>query len=97
MTRVEVLVVNWPVAKEPVEDCYNVRFPAEAISDHARWLAGEAARRQLHHVDLHDYLPPEDFVDSLHLNAEGNRKVADRLQTELDRILCNGRVLAQRN
>lgn len=37
-TGVEILVVNWPVAHQPRGDCYNIRYPTEAMSDYDDWF-----------------------------------------------------------
>jgi hypothetical protein len=80
---VDVMVVNWPVAHEPVGDCYNVRYPAAAFAEYNTWLREETAARGLRYVDLHDLLPPRAFLDSLHVGPSGHRQIADRLATAL--------------
>jgi hypothetical protein len=84
---VEVVVVNWPVAHEPVADCYNVRYPANAMARFNAWLRDEAAARGLHYVDLHDLLPSDAFLDSLHVGADGHRQVAEQLERALAPLL----------
>ncbi|HVN85508.1 MAG TPA: SGNH/GDSL hydrolase family protein [Candidatus Binatia bacterium] len=86
-TGVPVAIVNWPVAHEPVDDCYNVRFTNAALSEYNLWLAEEAKAAGFAYLDLHDFLAPEDFVDSLHVSAPGHRKLAERFAPFLDALL----------
>ena len=84
-----VLIVNWPVAHEPRGGgrCYNVRFTTQAFAAYNEWLRKEVEERGLTYLDLHDFLPNEDFVDSYHPNAVGHRKLAERLEREIRRVL----------
>jgi lysophospholipase L1-like esterase len=41
----------------------------------------------LTYVDLHDLLRPHEFLDSLHLTAEGNRRVAAALAPVVENVL----------
>jgi hypothetical protein len=84
---VEVLVVHWPIAHEPVGDCYNVRYPNDAERDFAAWMRVETQRLGLEYLDLHDFLPAEEFLDSLHVSPEGHRKIAARMAEVLDPIV----------
>jgi hypothetical protein len=86
-TGVSVVIVNWPVAHEPVGDCYNVRYTDAAVEEYNRWLREQARTHALPYLDLHDLLPPDDFVDSLHVTAGGHRKIAEQLRAFLDPIL----------
>lgn len=86
---VPVIVVNWPVAHEPVGDCYSVRYPAEAMAQYDAWLRAETSRRGLRYVDLHDLLPSDEFYDSLHPNAAGHRHIADDLAPLLAPVLAD--------
>jgi len=83
---VEVLIVNWPSAHDPVGDCYNARYSNAAMDDFNRWLAAEAAARDLPYLDLHDFLPTDDFFDSMHLDPAGQSAIAARLADVLDPI-----------
>jgi len=96
---IEVLVVGWPIAHEPVGDCYSVRYTDAAVTDFTQWLAAEAAARGLHYLDLHDLLTPEQFFDSLHVNAEGHRVIGEHVARVLDPILLQrkGRGVAPRD
>lgn len=89
-TGAPVLVVNWPVANEPVGDCYNVRYPAAALQAYDEWLRAETEKRGLSYLDLHDLLPAEDFIDSLHVTAQGQRKIASAISPDLERLVHNG-------
>jgi len=86
-TGAPVLVVNWPVAHEPVGDCYNVRYPAAALHAYDEWMSAETEKRGLSYLDLHDLLPAEEFIDSLHVTAEGQRKIASAINPALERLV----------
>src|SRR5262249_3476460 len=47
----------------------------------------DTAERGLAYVDLHDLLRPDEFLDSLHLTAEGNRRVAAALAPAVLNVL----------
>jgi hypothetical protein len=88
-TGIPVLVVNWPVANEPVDDCYNVRYTNAALREYNQWLAEQVRASGFSYVDLYDFLSPEDFVDSLHVTAAGHRKLAERLAPILDSLISD--------
>lgn len=81
-----VLVVNWPVAEDAVGDCFNARYPRANFDEYNAWLASETAARGLDYLDLHDLLAPEQFLDSIHPDAEGQRLVALRLEAALREV-----------
>jgi hypothetical protein len=81
---VEVVVVAWPLAHEPVGDCYNVRFPNGAVAEFRSWLRDETRARGLTLVDLLELLPAEDFIDSLHVGKAGHARIAERLGEALE-------------
>jgi lysophospholipase L1-like esterase len=83
-----VVVINWPVAHEPVDGCYNVRYPAPALAAYNAWLREETAARGLRYVDLHDLLPPERFLDSVHVTAAGQAEIADRLVEAVEPVVA---------
>jgi hypothetical protein len=83
----EVVIVYWPIAHEPLGECYNVRFTQAIVDRFAEWVRTESERRGFHYLDLHDALPPERFVDSLHVSAEGHAQVAERVAAELDPLV----------
>jgi hypothetical protein len=83
---IEVVVVSWPVAHEPRGACYNVRYTNEILEEFSRWIAADSAARGLRFVDLRDLLPAALFVDSIHVTAEGHRRIAAALQPVLDPI-----------
>jgi len=87
-TGVAVLVVNWPVAHEPVGECYNIRHSAAAYAEFNAWLPAEAAARGLGYVDLHDLLAPELFFDSIHPTADGHRRIAEKLVPAVEAALA---------
>jgi len=82
-TGARVMVVNWPVAHEPVGACYNVRYTARQVRAFNRWLEAEAQARGFDYVDLHDLLPARAFFDSLHPIAKGQTQIARRLTPPL--------------
>ncbi len=82
-----VLVVHWPVAHEPVDDCYNVRFTDALVTDFVDWLAAEAGVRGLAYLDLHDLLTSGEFLDSLHVSPRGHRRIAEAIAPVLERML----------
>ena len=88
-TGVPVAIINWPVANEPVDDCYNVRYTNAALAEYNQWLAEQAHAAGFAYIDLHDFLSPEDFVDSLHVAPRGHRKLAERLAPFLDTWLSH--------
>ena len=96
-----VVVVNWPITHEPVDRCYNYRYTNAAVAEFNQQLAAETQARELPYVDLHDFLPPDDFVDSLHVSPAGQHKIAERLAEVLDPLVGEiadrkARVTAQR-
>jgi len=93
---VQVLVVNWPVAYEPVGACFNARHSAAAIEEFNRWLRAECAARNLPFVDLHDLLAADQFFDSIHPIAEGHRRIAEQLAPAVESALRVRRADAQR-
>lgn len=85
---IDVLVVNWPVAHEPVGECYNVRFPSKELAAYNAWITQQTRALGLRFLDLQRALPPEEFLDSVHVGPEGHRRIALRLGEELDRIVA---------
>ena len=86
---VDVVVVHWPIAHEPVGDCYSVRYTNDSVADFTHWLHDDAAQRGLSYLDLHGLLPSELFLDSLHVSAEGHRRIAEAIEKVLDPIVAN--------
>jgi len=84
---IPIIVLNWPVAYEPVGDCYNVRYSAAAVDEFNRWLRAESDLRGFGYVDLHDLLPGDQFFDSLHLTAEGHRRIAEQVGPLVEGVL----------
>jgi hypothetical protein len=85
---VRVLMIHWPIAYEPVDDCYSVRYTKAAAADFLAWLRTDAEARGLAFLDLHDLLPPELFLDSLHVSAAGHHLIADEIARALEPILA---------
>ena len=88
---IPVVVVSWPTALDPVGDCYNGRFTRQAVADFNEWLRRETGERQLPLVDLSAALALDDFFDTLHVTAEGHRKIAERLYDPLTAQLASAR------
>jgi hypothetical protein len=86
---IDVVVVAWPLAHEPVDDCYSVRYTEESVEQFDSWVQEESARRGLSFVDLHALLSPELFLDSLHVSAEGHARVAAALESVLDPLIAS--------
>ncbi len=84
---VEVMVVNWPVAHEPIGDCYDFRYPAADLAEYTVWLREETAARGLRYLDLLDLLPADAFLDSIHISAAGHRQIAERVGEALTPLL----------
>jgi len=84
---VPVLILNWPMAANPVGDCYNARSSLSAIDEFDVWLRDQTTMLGLMYLDLRTELPSNAFLDSLHLSAEGHRAVAAALQPALDMLL----------
>jgi GDSL-like Lipase/Acylhydrolase family len=82
-----MLLINWPIAHEPNGECYNVRYSNALVAQFNEWLAAEAQRYGLAYLDLHDLLPPSDFIDSLHITPAGQQRIAARVAAELDPIV----------
>lgn len=86
-TGVTILIVNWPAAHEPVDDCYNVRYSNAALEDYDRWLREETRARGLRYADLHTLLAANEFFDSVHVTVAGQQKIANWVALSLDPIL----------
>jgi hypothetical protein len=86
-TGVQVLVVNWPVAHDPVGDCYNARYTSRDFEAYNTALRAEASALELGYLDLHDELASTDFLDSIHPTLEGQRLVAARLEPAVLELL----------
>ncbi len=82
-----VLVVNWPIAHEPQQGCYNRRYGVDLIRRYNRWLADETARLGLAYIDLQELLPPDQFIDSLHVNAAGHQRIAEHVGAALTPVV----------
>ena len=91
---IRVLVVHWPIAHEPLGNCYSVRYTNAVVKDFADWISAQTTQRQLAYLDLRDFIPAETFIDSLHLKPEGHQLIAEKIAQRLNPILRD--VLAQR-
>lgn len=86
-TGSEVLIVNWPIAREPRDRCYNARYTRASLLEFNRWLERETGRHGIPYVDLHDLLPAQSFLDSIHPNINGQKKIADALVAPVTALL----------
>jgi hypothetical protein len=86
--NIRVLVVYWPISHEPVGDCYSVRYTNANVADFGEWMALESRARGLSYLDLHDLVPTELFIDSIHLSPEGHRRVSEAIARSLDPIVA---------
>jgi hypothetical protein len=84
---IDVLVAHWPLNHQPNGACYDMRISDARLAQFLEWLKADTAERGLAYVDLHDLLPPDEFLDSLHLTAEGNRRVAAALAPAVENVL----------
>ena len=57
------------------------------VDRYRAWMTAEAARLHLPLIDLTRTLLPRDFLDTLHPNARGQRKIAGSLSPHLVPIL----------
>lgn len=85
---IPVLIVYWPVAHEPQGDCYSVRYTNAQVREFGAFLQAQTAQRGLAYVDLHDLLPPALFIDSLHVSAAGQQRIAAALAPPLAALLA---------
>jgi hypothetical protein len=80
-TGVEVAVVHWPLSHNPRGDCYNARFTNRLVMDFESWIHREARSRGIPLLDLRESLPNRSFFDTIHLNEQGHRLIAPRIQS----------------
>jgi hypothetical protein len=86
-TGVPVVVVLWPLSNQPVDECMNAYFTKRTVDGFRGWVKSEAQRLALPLIDLSATLLPRDFLDGLHPNARGQRKIAGSLSARLTPIL----------
>jgi hypothetical protein len=86
-TGIPVVVVLWPISNEPFEDCVNVHLTKHTVERYKTWLRAETQRLGMPLVDLSSTLLPRDFLDALHPNARGQRKIAGALSAQIRPIL----------
>jgi hypothetical protein len=84
---IDVVVVHWPLNHQPSGACYDQRVSDARLAQFLEWLKADTAERGLAYVDLHDLLRPDEFLDSLHLTAEGNRRVAAALAPAVENVV----------
>ncbi|MDX2168153.1 MAG: hypothetical protein SF182_13850 [Deltaproteobacteria bacterium] len=86
---IPVLIAYWPVAHEPQGDCYSVRYTNAQVREFGAWVQQESAARGLAYVDLHTLLPPDLFLDSLHVSPAGQQRIAAALAGPLETLLAD--------
>ena len=84
---IDVVVAHWPLNHQPNGACYDMRISDARLAQFLEWLKADTAERGLVYVDLHDLLRPDEFLDSLHLTAEGNRRVAAALAPVVENVV----------
>jgi len=84
---IDVVLAHWPVNHLPNGACYNQRTSTARLTEFLDWLRAESAARGFEYVDLHDLLPSDEFFDSVHLTAEGNRRVGAALAPVVEKVL----------
>lgn len=75
------------ISHEPSEDCFNAYVTKRIVDRYRAWMRAEAARLRLPTIDLTQTLLPRNFLDTLHPNARGERKVAGALSPHLVPVL----------
>ena len=86
-TGIPVVVVDWPIAHEPSGSCYNSYLTKRTLEHYKAWLGTESRRLGLPLVDLSRVLLPREYLDTLHPNPRGQRKIAAALAPHLDPVL----------
>jgi hypothetical protein len=84
---IDVVVVHWPLNHQPNGACYDLRISDGRLAQFLEWLKANTTERGLRYVDLHDLLRPDEFLDSLHLTAEGNRRVGAALAPVVENVV----------
>lgn len=89
---VPVLLVNEPIFVAQGYNSnirYNDLYPRWAYDLYREILAAQAQTSGLSYLDLWSAIPPEYFTDMpMHLNAEGERLLADKLNPTLLSLVC---------
>jgi hypothetical protein len=89
--EIPLLLVNEPIyiARGMNSDIrYNDLYPRWAFDQYREIIAAQARASSLPYLDLWDAIPPENFTDSLHLSAEGERLLAERLHSAVLSTVC---------
>jgi hypothetical protein len=86
-TGIPVVVIDWPIAPQPSDECFSPALTNAAVRGYRAWLGAEAQRRGLPLVDLSQTLLPRDFLDLEHPNVRGQRKIAGALSPQLLPVL----------
>jgi hypothetical protein len=88
-----VLIVNEPVYLAPGADRmvrYNAVYPRWAYDQYREAMSVQARRSGWDYLDLWDAIPPQYFLDaSLHLGAEGERLLIEKISPALLSMACN--------
>lgn len=86
---IRVLMVHWPVAHDPIDDCYSARFTNVAVADFSEWLRAETTHWGLAYLDLSTLLAADAFTDTIHVTTSGHQQVADSVARVLTPMLQN--------
>jgi hypothetical protein len=88
-----VLIVNEPMFVAPQAANlvrYNLAYPRWAYDQYREAMASRAQSETWNYLDLWNAIPPDYFLDaSLHLGAEGERLLAEKLTPAVLSTLCN--------
>ncbi|HEX2696788.1 MAG TPA: hypothetical protein VHM28_03720, partial [Anaerolineales bacterium] len=89
---VPILVVNEPIFRANGENSdlrYNKYYPRWAYDSYRAKLSGWVLERRYSYLDLWNAIPNDEFVGSpLHLNPEGESKLAHLLSAKVAGIAC---------
>ena len=68
---------------------YNETYPRWAYDQYRDVIAGEARENKWEYLDLWDFVPGKYFTDTpLHLNAEGEHLLAERIHAKVQPMVC---------
>lgn len=88
-TGAEILVVNWPAARNPQGRCFNHRYTFRALRFYRNWIAEQARSRGFHFVDLQPDFPQDEFFDSIHPSTAGQVTIARLIEPHLRELLVS--------
>lgn len=90
---IPILVVNEPIYIAPGANTmvrYNDAYPPWAYDQYREAIAAQSRSSEWDYLDLWNAIPPNYFLDaSLHLGAEGERLLIEKINPALLSIACN--------